>query len=178
MMKQKRNFSVGKKIAMLVDDNFEDSEVAAPLAFLRARGLEVELIGVAANREYTGKHGYRVETTRAVVDASVDDYAGLMIPGGHAPDSLRLNKLMVQFVRLFCLSDKPVAAICHGPQLLIEADVVGNKTVTSWASVATDLKNAGAAWIDRDVVIDGNLITSRSPADLQAFCQAFAEQVE
>ena len=176
-MNQKRNFSDSKKVAVLVDNHFEDSEVAEPLAFLRARGMEVELIGVAAHRQCTGKHGYQVETTKAVADASVDDYVGLMIPGGHAPDSLRLNKLMVQFVRSFFLTDKPVAAICHGPQLLIEADVVGNKTVTSWASVATDLKNAGAVWVDREVVVDGNLITSRKPQDLQVFCQAFTEHI-
>ena len=173
----KRKHCASQKVAIVVADDFEDSEVKVPLDFLDIRGLDYEFVGVTAHKRHAGKHGFEVETTKAVVGADVADYAGLLIPGGHAPDSLRLDKYMVFFVRSFCAADKPVAAICHGPQLLIEADVVRGRTVTSWPSVATDLKNAGASWVDREVVEDGNLITSRKPADLDAFCQVFGKQL-
>jgi protease I len=175
-MNSKKHFT-SKKVVVLVADDFEDSEVKVPVEFFDSQDLDHEFIGVAARKKHAGKHDHEVETQKAVMGADIEDYAGLLIPGGHAPDSMRLDKDMVSFVRSFCASGKPVAAICHGPQLLIEAGVVRGKTMTSWPSVATDLKNAGANWVDKEVVVDGNLITSRKPGDLDAFCQAFGEQL-
>ncbi|MDX6259293.1 MAG: protease, partial [Kribbellaceae bacterium] len=115
---------------------------------------------------------------QAVGDASVDDFAALVLPGGVAnPDALRTDETAVQFVKAFVDSGKPVAAICHAPWTLIEADVVRGKTVTSWPSLQTDLRNAGAAWVDETVATDGNLITSRNPDDLPAFNKALLDAI-
>ncbi|MAT52280.1 MAG: protease [Porticoccaceae bacterium] len=164
-----------KKVAVLLADGFEDSELTVPLEYLQSRGVRCELIGSEADKGIAGKHGYRVATDKAVTGVDERDYDGLLIPGGHSPDKLRADEAAVAFVKAFFNAGKPVAAICHGPQLLIDADVVDGKTVTSWPSVQTDLKNAGANWLDRELVLDGNLITSRRPSDLPVFCSAFAD---
>ena len=123
-----------------------------------------------------GKATARIERTAA--DADVGEFDALVIPGGYSPDHLRLDPGAVSFVRRFSGTGKPVAAVCHGPQLLIEADVVRGKTLTSWPSIRKDLENAGARWIDRQVVEDGNLITSRKPDDLEAFSAAILRRLE
>ncbi len=164
------------KIAIPLADGFEDSEFAVPYARLREAGHEVTVFGTSAGETVTGKHGnasHRVEAEAA--ELNPDDFDALLVPGGHSPDKLRLDADVVDFTRRFFATGKPVAAICHGPQLLIEAELVKGRTLTSWPSVRTDLINAGAYWEDQEVVIDGSLITSRKPDDLPAFCKAILE---
>jgi protease I len=161
------------KVAFVLADDFEDSEFTVPYERVREAGHEVTVIGTEAGKEVTGKRGkatFKPETTADAVSA--DDFDALVIPGGYAPDKLRTNQGIVKFVEAIFTSDRPVAAICHAGSLLVEADVVDGKTVTSWPSVRTDLQNAGAKWVDKEVVVDGNLITSRNPDDLDAFCDA------
>jgi protease I len=161
------------KIAMLLGEGFEDSEFSEPCARLKEAGHEVVTVGLERGKRIRGKHGRAMAT----IDCTPDDvdpttFDALVIPGGQSPDHLRTEPSMVSFVRRFAETDKPLAAICHGPQLLIEAEVVEGRDVTSWRSVRKDLENAGAHWIDRAVVEDGNLITSRCPDDLDEFCAA------
>jgi protease I len=154
-------------------EGFEDSEFAVPREKLRQAGHEVVVFGVRANQKLTGKRRAVEATTDAsAADLQASDFDALVIPGGYSPDHLRLDQDVVRFVRDFTRSGKPVAAICHGLQLLIEADSVRGRTVTSWPSVRKDLENAGASWVDRPVVVDDDLITSRKPEDLKMFCDA------
>jgi protease I len=166
------------KIAMPVGEGFEDSEFREPCERLKEVGHEVVTIGAERGERLWGKRG----ETMATIDAIPDDvdpaqFDALVIPGGHSPDQLRTNQGIVSFVRRFCDSGKLVAAICHGPQLLIEADAVAGRELTSWPSIRKDLENADAHWVDREVVEDGNLITSRGPDDLDAFCEAILERL-
>jgi len=161
------------KIAMPVGEGFEDSEFSKPCERLKEAGHEVVTVGVERGERIWGKQGQ----VMATVDHTPDEvdptsFDALVIPGGQSPDHLRIEPAIVSFVRRFAETNKPLAAICHGPQLLIEAEVVEGRDVTSWPSVRKDLENAGARWIDRPVVEDGNLITSRRPDDLDAFCDA------
>lgn len=157
-------------VAMILGPEFEDSEFRVPYDRLKEAGHDVTIIGPRAGETVEGKRG----NVKARVDASPGDHApsefdALVIPGGHSPDNLRTIDSVVSFVREFANSGKPVAAVCHGPQLLIEAGVVRGRTMTSWPSVKLDLQNAGADWVDREVVHDGSFITSRKPDDLEAF---------
>lgn len=158
------------RIACLVDTDFEDSEFRKPYDTFRDAGHEVVVIGLERGKELKGKKGR--ETTRAekgIAEVSPDDYDALFIPGGYSPDHLRADTRMVEFTRAFFDRERPVFAICHGPQLLITADVVKGRTMTAWQTVQTDLAKAGAKVVDREVVVDGNLVTSRKPDDLDAF---------
>jgi protease I len=171
----------GKKIALLATNGFEDSELTQPLEAVREAGADVTIISEETG-EFTGKHDTRITADVAVADAHAKDFDGLLLPGGVAnPDTMRMNDTAVGFVRAFFEQHKPVAAICHAPWLLIEAGVVSGRTVTSWPSLITDLKNAGATWVDEEVVVDQGLVTSRKPDDLDAFCakaiEEFAEGV-
>jgi protease I len=158
------------RIAFVLGEDFEDSEFRKPYDGLRAAGHTVEVLGAKAGETMTGKLGKEhVTIEAATTDRDPASYDALVIPGGYSPDHLRINRDVVTFVREMVRGGKLIAAVCHGPQLLIESDSVRGKTITSWPSVATDLKNAGATWVDREVVIDGKLITSRKPADLPAF---------
>lgn len=158
----------GKKIALLSSSGFEDSELTKPLEAVREAGATVDIVG--DDHKITGKNGTEIQVDRALDEVSADTYDGLLLPGGVAnPDHMRMNEAGVAFVREFFDQDKPVAAICHAPWLLIEADVVEGRTVTSWPSLKTDLKNAGADWVDQSVVVDDKLITSRKPDDLDDF---------
>lgn len=160
------------QIAMPVGPNVEDAEFTVPCERLRDAGHEVIIFGPRAGEEIHGKRGQiTVTTERAATDLDPARVTALVIPGGYSPDHLRTDDSTVGFVRRFCMTGKVVAAICHGPQLLIEADVVRGRTLTSWPSIRTDLENAGARWVDREVVVDGNLITARKPDDLDAFCR-------
>ena len=166
------------RIAILVDDMFEDSELRVPMDRLRAAGHHVDLLGREAGAEVVGKRGKeRVTLDRAVRDVSEKHYDALVIPGGYSPDRLRTDRDAVRFTRAMAMANKPVAAVCHAPWMLIEADLVDDLTVTSWPSVRTDLINAGARWVDREVVVDGNIITSRRPDDLPAFSDAVLRQL-
>lgn len=164
------------RIAFVVGEGFEDSELTKPYDELGRAGHEVELVGANTGR-VTGKRGTEVEVAAAAADRDPTSYDAVVIPGGHSPDRLRTNKEVVRFVQGAVRADKLIAAVCHGPQLLIEADAVEDKYLTSWPSVRTDLLNAGAKWLDREVVVDGKLITSRKPADLPAFIAAIREQL-
>ncbi len=166
------------KIAVLLADEFEDSEYTQPVGELKKAGHEVEVLGVEKGKKLKGKQGdAEVKTDAAVTSRKAQDYAALLIPGGHSPDALRIDEGMVQFVRDFADTGRPIAAICHGPQLLIEAEVVRGRTMTSWPSVRTDLKNAGATVVDKEVCEDAQFITSRKPADLKAFSAALLEKL-
>jgi protease I len=166
------------RIAIIADDMFEDSELRQPYDRLREAGHEVVLVGLEAGKEITGKRGKeRLLVERAAQDVSADDFDALVIPGGYSPDKLRTSRPMVAFTRAFFDQGKLVAAVCHAPWMLIEADVTEGRTVTSWPSIRTDLINAGARWVDREVVEDGNLITSRKPDDLPAFSQAILRRL-
>lgn len=165
------------KVAVLLDDDFEDSEFRIPFDRLREAKHDVEVLGIR-RRTVKGKRGKEeVRVEHAVKDREPADYDALVIPGGFSPDHLRVDDDVVDFVRRFWATNKPVAAVCHGPQLLIEADVVKAHEVTSWPSVRKDLENAGARWRDQEVVIDGTLITSRKPSDLEAFSRALIERL-
>lgn len=161
------------KIAMPLDSDFEDSEYKIPYDSLVKAGHEVLIVGTEKGRKITGKKGQQTTVVEcAARDVRPKDFDALVIPGGYSPDHLRTSSEMVDFVRDFDALGRPIAAICHGPQLLIEADIVRGRTVTSWPSVKTDLKNAGALWVDQQVCEDGTLITSRKPEDLDAFSGA------
>jgi len=167
------------RIAIPLADGFEDSEFSVPYERLKGAGHEIVVFGTRSGETVKGKRGnakHVVEKTAR--DLSVGEFDALVIPGGYSPDHLRLDTEVVSFVRRFVKSGRPVAAICHGPQLLIEAEAVKGKTMTSWPSVRKDLENAGAKWVDREVAIDGNLITSRKPADLDAFCAEITAVLE
>ncbi|MFP1153202.1 peptidase C56 [Mycobacterium sherrisii] len=171
----------GKTIAFLAADGVEKVELEQPRAALEQAGARTELLSLKTGeiqaREHDLEPAGQFTVDRAVADASVDEFDGLVLPGGTVnPDKLRKDDTAVAFVRDFVGSGKPVAAICHGPWTLVEADVVEGRTLTSYPSIRTDLRNAGADVVDKEVVVDGNLITSRSPSDLQAFCSAIIEQ--
>jgi intracellular protease, PfpI family len=163
----------GKRIAVLATDGVEQVELTEPVKALKEAGAEVHLVSLRAGKIQGLKHfdkGDTFKVDRTIDEAKAGDYAGLVLPGGVAnPDELRTNAKAVQFVKEFMVSDKPVAAICHGPWTLIEADVVEGRTLTSWPSLQTDIRNAGGEWVDKQVQVDGKLITSRKPADLPAF---------
>jgi len=162
-----------KKIAVVIEEGFEDSEFAEPVQALRDNGFDVTVIGPEANKDYQGKRGQVIaRTSKSLDDVNAGDFDGLLIPGGHAPEKLRLNKKIVPFIQAFAKANKPIAAICHGPQLLISADLLRGKKATSYESVAIDVKNAGAHFVDAPVVVDGNLITSRKPEDIPQFNKA------
>jgi protease I len=164
---------------MIVAEMFEDSEFRVPYDRLRAAGHEVVVIGSEAGKELSGKRGKeRVTPDRAIAEVSADDFDALVIPGGYSPDRLRMDPKMVGFTRAFYTRERPVAAVCHAGWMLVEADAADGRVVTSWPSIRTDLINAGARWVDREVVEDGHLITSRKPDDLQAFSDAILRQLE
>ncbi len=165
-----------KKALILLDSEYQDSEVIYPYYRLIEADFETVLVAEKAGEVYKGKYGYSFVADLAVADVAVDEYAVVVIPGGNAPDKMRTKPALVQLVREAFEKGKIVAAVCHGPQLLIEADVVRGKKVTAYTAVKTDLINAGAEFEDSEVVVDGNLITSRKPADLPAFMKAIVER--
>jgi protease I len=172
----------GMTIAILATDGVEKVELEQPRAALERAGARTEVLslkpGEIQAREHDLEPAGTLPVDRTVSDASVAEYDGLILPGGTVnPDKLRKDSSAVSFVREFVESGKPVAAICHGPWTLVEAGVAAGRTLTSYPSIRTDLRNAGAQVVDEEVVIDGNLITSRSPADLPAFCSAIIQQL-
>jgi protease I len=163
----------GLRVAILVADGFEQVEMVEPRKALDQAGAETVLISPKADTVRGWNHTEWGETFRvelALRDASPDDFDALLLPGGVMnPDKLRMIPEAVQFVKAFFEDDRPVAAICHGPWTIIEADEASGRQVTSWPSLQTDLENAGAEWVDEAVVVDGNLVTSRKPDDIPAF---------
>lgn len=162
-----------KKIAVLATDGYEQSELESPVKALREAGATIEIVSLKSGEIKSMKdHEWSdtVKVDKVLSDADVSDYAALLLPGGVInPDALRKEKIAVDFVKSFFDDNKPVAAICHGPQILINAKVVEGKKMTSFPSVSVDLINAGANWSDEEVITDGNLTTSRNPDDLPAF---------
>jgi protease I len=171
----------GQKIAILATDGVERIELEEPRGALRGAGAQTELLSIhdgeiqATQMDTESAGTFKVD--KLVSQASVDDYDALLLPGGAVnPDRLRMNADAVSFVRDFVGTGKPVAAICHGPWSLVEADVVRGRRLTSWPSIRTDLRNAGAEVVDQEVVVDQQFTSSRSPLDLPAFCPAIVEQ--
>jgi protease I len=176
----------GKRIAVLVaNEGVEQVELTEPREAVEAAGAEVDLLTPEAGDVQAFNHldkGERFEVDRAVGDADAGEYDGLVLPGGVAnPDQLRTDDGAVEFIRAFFAAGKPVGVICHGPWSLIEADVLKGRTLTSWPSLETDLRNAGATWVDEEVHVDQGLVSSRKPDDLPAFnakiIEEFAERV-
>ena len=170
----------GKRVAFLFTDGAEQAEVTEPLEAVRKAGAETDIVSLEKGEVEMWKHfdkGDKMTAEVAVADADASDYDGLVLPGGVAnPDQLRLNKDAVKFVRAFFEQDKPVGVICHGPWMLVETGVAKGRKVTSWPSLQTDLRNAGADWVDEEVVVDNGLVTSRKPDDLPAFCAKIVEE--
>jgi protease I len=171
----------GKRVAFVATDMFEQVELTEPWNALTDAGADVELLSLEDGEIQGFDHYDRADTFHVdgrVSEASVDEYDALVLPGGVGnPDKLRMDEATVRFVRAFVESGKPVAAICHGPWTLVEADVVRGRTVTSYPSLKTDIRNAGGEWVDREVVVDGGIITSRRPSDLPAFVAKLTEAV-
>jgi len=164
----------GRRVAVLATDGVEQVELTEPVKALREAGAEVHLVSLRPGSIQGFNHldkGDTFPVDRTVAQARADDYAALVIPGGVAnPDELRTSREVLTFVRDFFEADKPVAAICHAPWVLVEAGVVKGRTLTSWPSLQTDVRNAGGDWVDKSVVTDQKLVTSRKPEDLPAFC--------
>jgi len=172
----------GRRVAFLAADGVERVELDTPQAAVTDAGGRAVVLslqpGTISARDHDLDPSGEIDVDGTVADASVDDFDALILPGGTVnPDKLRADSDAVEFVRRFVESGKPVAAICHGPWTLVEAGVVAGRTMTSYPSIRTDLRNAGATVVDEEVVVDGNLITSRSPKDLSAFCKAILAQV-
>jgi protease I len=168
----------GKRVAILVEQEFEDTELSGPRDALIAAGATVVMVGPISGAEYRGKRGEAVVTSELAAGAAhMKDFDALVIPGGHAPDKMRMRHAMVDLTRDAMDANKPVAAICHGPQLLISANALRGRTLTCWPSIAIDVKNAGGLYVDKPVVEDGNLITSRKPDDVRAFSEAIVRAV-
>ena len=170
----------GTRVAILAADGVERVELEQPRHALQQAGAQTDLLSLHDGEIWARNHDLEdagtVPVDGLVANASVEDYDALLLPGGTVnPDKLRLDKSAVTFVRDFVTPGKPVAAICHGPWTLVEADVVSGRTLTSYQSIRTDLRNAGANVVDQEVATDGNLLTSRSPDDLPAFCQAIID---
>jgi protease I len=165
----------GKRIAIVATDGFEQVELTDPKKGLEAAGATTQVLSIKSGKIKGWDHtdwGKSVKVDGLVADADPADYDALVLPGGQInPDKLRIDKDAVSFIKRFAESGKPVAAICHGPWTLIEAGVVKGRTMTSWPSVHTDLTNAGAKWVDKEVVVDGSFITSRKPEDIPAFTE-------
>jgi protease I len=170
----------GKHVAFLFTDGVEQVELTEPLKAVKGAGAETDLVSLEQGEVQMFNHldkGDTIEAEHAVADVDASDYDALVIPGGVAnPDHLRMDEDAVRFVRGFYEQDKPTGIICHGPWMLVESGVAKGRKVTSWPSLKTDLRNAGAEWVDEEVVVDNGLVTSRKPDDLPAFCAKIVEE--
>ena len=171
----------GKRVAILSDNGFEEVELTSPKKALEEAGARVDIVSAQKDKIKAWDHDHwsiEVDVNVSLDDAKVEDYDALMIPGGVInPDKMRLHTNYIQFAEEFLESGKPVAAICHGPQLLIETGMISGKEMTSFPSIKTDLINAGVNWQDKEVVVDNGLVTSRSPKDLEAFNKKMIEEI-
>ncbi len=165
----------GRKVAVLAENFYEDLELWYPLLRLREAGAEVVVVGPEAGKTYSSKHGYPAKADVAAASVKGAEFDAVVIPGGYAPDHMRRHEAMVELVRDAARAGKVVAAICHAGWMLASANVVRGRTVTCVSAIKEDLVNAGATYVDREVVRDGNLITSRMPSDLPAFCRTIIE---
>ena len=171
----------GKTVAILTENGFEEVELISPKKALEDAGATVHIVSPQKGKVKAWNHDHwtvELSVDKNVSDVKAEDYDALMLPGGVLnPDKLRMNKEAVEFAKDFLETGKPVAAICHGPQLLIETDLLEGKDMTSYPSLQTDLKNAGANWHDREVIVDNGLVTSRTPEDLKAFNEKMIEEI-
>jgi len=171
----------GKRVAALIADGFEQAELTEPKRALEEAGAQVDIVSPKDGEVRGWNHtewGDRVTVNRTLDQAQAGDYDALLLPGGVMnPDRLRTNPAAVQFAKAFATSGKPIAVICHGPWTLVEADVVRGVRMTSWPSVKTDLINAGAQWVDEEVVVDGGIVSSRKPDDIPAFNRKMIEEI-
>jgi protease I len=165
----------GVRVAVLVEDLYENLELWYPVLRLREEGAQVFVVGPKAGETYKSKEGYPAKADKSAEEISADEIDAVIVPGGYAPDRMRRHEAMVKLVREAAQKGKIVAAICHGGWMLAEADVVRGRTVTSFFAIKTDLINAGANWVDKEVVRDGNIVTSRVPSDLPAFMRTIIE---
>lgn len=161
-----------KKALILLENGVEDAEFIYSYYRFQEEGYQVDIVAPKAKTVYQGKRGVTFTSELSPQEVKIDEYDAVVIPGGQAPDRMRIHKSMVDLVREAHKKAKVIAAVCHGPQMLIEADIVRGRTVTGWPSVRTDLRNAGAKVVDEAAVVDGNIVTSRSPDDLPEFCKA------
>lgn len=168
----------GKRVALLVEDIYQDLEVWYPYYRLKEEGADVVVVGSGSAPKYIGKFGYPIDADKAASEVSAADFDAVVIPGGYAPDIMRRYPDMVNLVREACLADKVVAAICHGGWMLASAKVLSGRTVTAFFAIKDDLEHAGATFVDVEVSVDGNLITSRKPDDLPAFLRAIIAALE
>jgi protease I len=168
----------GKRIAILVADDFEDVELTEPREQLVNAGAKTFIVGLEAGTTTEGKHGTTVEVEYAAGDVSVDDFDALVIPGGQAPEKLRLDDDVLELVRATDEAGKPIAAICHAALVLASADILQGRRATSWKGVRDDIANAGAETVDESAVVDGNLITSRNPDDIPDFVDAIVKKLQ
>ena len=166
------------RIAVLITDMFQDVEYKKPADVFSGAGHELTHVGLKAGVPVRGEHGMTVRIDRAVHDVHASDFDALFIPGGYSPDKLRIDEDAVRFAKEFVDSGKPVFGICHAAQLLITARVLKGRRVTGWKSIIQDIKNAGAEYVDAEVIVDGNLVTSRKPEDIPAFSKAALEMLK
>lgn len=166
-----------RKVAVLLENQYDEKEVIYPIIRLKEAGFEVDIVGTDKDTDYVSKSGLTETSTHSSKEVSADDYVGLVIPGGFSPDYMRRSKDTVKLVEEMDKADKPVAAICHGPWLLASAADIKGKDLTSYPSIKDDVINAGANYVDKEVVVDGNIITSRTPDDLPAFMEALIEKL-
>jgi archaeal arginyl aminopeptidase len=164
------------KALIISADNFEDTELLVPYYRLQEEGIEVDIASTNAGM-FKGKHGYEVKANKALKDVNPDDYGILILPGGKAPETVRKDKNAVAIAKDFFRKNKPVSAICHGPQTLITAGLLKGRRATSYKSVAEEMKDAGVLYEDKEVIVDGNLITSRQPSDLPAFMREIMKMI-
>ncbi|HKB87445.1 MAG TPA: type 1 glutamine amidotransferase domain-containing protein [Ignavibacteriaceae bacterium] len=167
----------GRKIAIFVEKMYEDLEFWYPYLRMKEEGADICVVAPKVET-YEGKHGLKAKADQSIIGVKTDEFNALIIPGGYSPDHMRRTPEMAEFVKKMNEEKKPIAAICHGPWMLASADIIKGKKVTSFFSIKDDLIHAGAEWIDQEVIKDGNIITSRNPNDLPAFCRKIIETLE
>jgi protease I len=167
----------GKKVLCLVDEEFEDLELWYPIYRVQEEGAVVHLAGPVSGKSYTGKYGVPAKADFAFADINIDEYDGLLVPGGWAPDKLRRYPEVLAFVRRMNEREKPIGQICHAGWVLISAKILDGRRVTSTPGIRDDMENAGAIWLDEPVVVDGHLVSSRRPPDLPAYAKAFCDRL-
>ena len=169
---------MARKIALMIDEMYQVLEVWYPYLRLREAGIETVLVGPGAKKVYESKEGYEAQQELSIEDAKVSDFSGVVIPGGYAPDILRRYEKVNRFVREMYEKGKVVASICHGGWVLVSAGILKGKKATAFSAIKDDMINAGAEYLDKEVVVDGNLITSRNPYDLPAFCREILKKIK
>jgi len=168
----------GQKAAIMVDEMYQVLEIWFPYYYLKEAGIEIDLVAAEANKEYHSKEGYPCTSTVKASEANINDYSCMIVPGGFAPDYMRRSEDVIKFANDMVNSRKIIAAICHGGWLLCSTKIYKGKKATCYIAIKDDIINAGADYVDRECVVDGNLITSRKPDDLPSFCKALLDKLK